>query len=104
MDPLGGKWTVVLLSHLKERPHRYAELRAAVPGITEKVLADRLRRLVADGLVEREQISATPPHVVYSLSDEGRSLEPALDALYAWGTRWAARHGHRIIPGPDGHR
>lgn len=93
MDVLGGKWTIVLLSHLKSGERRYSELRAAMPGIAEKVLADRLRRLTADGPITRRQVSASPPHVVYALSDEGRALEPTLTALYDWGLEWAATRG-----------
>lgn len=96
MDVLGGKWTVVLLAQLKERDLRYAELRKRMPGISEKVLAERLRALVDQGLVHRTQVSATPPHVSYSLNECGRTLVPALEALHAWGREWAQQNGYDI--------
>lgn len=92
MDIIGGKWTPVVLAHLKEAPRRFSQLRRLIPDITEKMLTQRLRELEAAGIVSRTVLSATPPHVEYDLTDDGRSLAPALQALYDWGDRWAAQH------------
>ena len=93
MHVLGGRWRTVLLSHLKEGVHRYGELRRLVPGISEKMLSQRLRQLEADGLVTRRDLGTVPPHVEYELTEEGRSLAPVLQALYDWGVARAARRG-----------
>jgi DNA-binding HxlR family transcriptional regulator len=85
VDVIGGKWRVVILAYLKEGAHRYGELRRRVPGISEKVLTQRLRELESDGLVVRHDRGTVPPHVEYRLTDEGRSLAPVLQALYDWG-------------------
>jgi DNA-binding HxlR family transcriptional regulator len=90
LDVIGGKWRAVVLAHLKERPHHYGELRRKVPGISEKMFVQRLRELQEAGLVSRAEV---PPRVEYSLTEEGRSLEPALQALYDWGVARAARTG-----------
>ena len=96
-EVIGGKWTPVLLAHLKERPAvRYAQLRRLVPDITEKMLTQRLRELERLGLAERTLVSATPPHVEYSLTDDGRSLAPVLQEMWAWGECWAERRGLRV--------
>ena len=96
VDVIGGRWRTVLLSHLKEGVHRYGELRRLVPGISEKMLSQRLRELEADGLIARRDRGTVPPHVEYDLTDEGRSLAPVLQALYDWGVARAERTGVRV--------
>lgn len=91
VDVIGGKWRPVILAHLKEGVHRYGELRRLVPDMSEKMLAQRLRELQEDGLVERIDHGTKPAHVEYRLTEEGRSLAPVLQALYDWGTARAER-------------
>ncbi len=95
-EVMGGKWTAVILAHIKESPRRFSELRRLMPHISEKMLTQRLRGLERDGLLSRTVISNTPPHVVYDLTEDGRSLAPALQALYDWGTHRADSLGLRI--------
>lgn len=95
---LGGKWKVVLLARLKERPHRYAELRHAIPELSDKVLTERLRELVAAGLVVRTKEGGRGAPSEYSLSERGAALRPALEALYQWGLEEAARTGAYVGP------
>ena len=91
LDMIGGKWKITLLYQLLGGEKRYAELRRAVDGISEKVLIASLRSLEADGLVERESFHEVPPRVVYRLTRRGRTLEAALQALCEWGERHARR-------------
>ncbi|SNT19854.1 transcriptional regulator, HxlR family [Actinomadura meyerae] len=85
MDVIGGKWKVLILWALNERPHRFGELRRELPGVTEKVLAAQLRELEQDGIVHREAYDEVPPRVEYSLTALGVSLNEALAPLGAWG-------------------
>ncbi len=85
MDVIGGKWKVLILWELGERPHRFGELRRKLPGITEKVLASHLREMETDGIVHREEYDEVPPRVEYSLTPRGVSLNAALEPLGAWG-------------------
>jgi DNA-binding HxlR family transcriptional regulator len=96
VDVIGGRWRTVLLSHLKEGVHRYGELRRLTPGISEKMLSQRLRELEADGLISRRDLGTTTPHVEYDLTDEGRTLAPVLQALYDWGVARAGRTGAQV--------
>ena len=98
VDVIGGRWGPVILAHLKEGVHRYGELRRLMPDVSEKMLTQRLRELVADGLVVRRDHGTNPPHVDYRLTDEGLSLIPVLTALHDWGTARAARTGAVITP------
>ncbi|MFC7381289.1 winged helix-turn-helix transcriptional regulator [Sphaerisporangium rhizosphaerae] len=85
MDVIGGKWKVLILWALNQRPCRFGELRRLLPGVSEKVLASHLRELEADGVVHREAYDEVPPHVEYSLTPLGVSLNEALAPLGAWG-------------------
>ena len=98
LEVIGGKWATVVLAHLKEGTHRYGALRRRIPGVSEKVLVQRLRGLEARGLIERRSDGGRPPEVEYRLTEEGLGLVPVLEALHAWGERRAERTGVRIEP------
>ncbi|MFI0507411.1 winged helix-turn-helix transcriptional regulator [Streptomyces albogriseolus] len=86
MEVIGGKWKVLILWALHECPHRrFGELRRLLPGVTEKVLASHLREMEADGIVRRVSYAEVPPRVEYSLTEDGRRLNDALEPLAAWG-------------------
>jgi DNA-binding HxlR family transcriptional regulator len=96
MNYLGGKWKAVVLWYLRERSLRFGELRRLMPEITEKMLSLQLKRLEADGLLHRRVYAEVPPRVEYSLSKEGRSLIPALQAMARWGRRKGESEGKII--------
>lgn len=85
---IGGKWKAVILWELNGVTRRFGELKRLVPGITEKMLIQQLRELVADGLVSRVDMATVPPHVEYSLTPLGVSLNTALGPLAKWGLRY----------------
>lgn len=88
---LGGAWTPNVLWYLREGPRRFNELRRDVVGISGKVLSQRLQRLQVDGIVERRVMSTTPPTVEYELTDLGREILPAVDAIVQVGHRLKER-------------
>ena len=92
---LGGKWKTVILSYLKERPCRYAELRRLVPRLSDKVLSERLRDLTRSGLVARQEPTGSRTHT-YFLTEKGRSLSELLQELYAWGVQHSGSFGVRV--------
>ena len=63
---------------------RFSELERAIPGVTQKMLAQQLRQLERDGMLRRIVHAQVPPKVEYELTPRGQSLCPALDALLAW--------------------
>lgn len=93
MGVIDGKWKVLILWELEQRPRRFGALRRLVPGVSEKVLAAQLRELETDGIVHREVYDEVPPRVEYSLTPLGLDLNEALAALGAWGTK-------HLIPAP----
>ncbi len=82
---IGGKWKLLLLRNLRERPWRFNELMRDLDGISQKVLTDSLRQMVDDGLVYRHDYRQMPPRVEYSLTPLGRELLPVIDALADFG-------------------
>jgi len=86
---VGGKWKLTILYWLAERPRHFAALRrqldAVSEGISQKVLAQQLRELIADGLVVRQRTGETPAPVIYSLTEYGDSVLPMLEMVRLWG-------------------
>jgi DNA-binding HxlR family transcriptional regulator len=88
IELIGKRWTGAILCALTERPMRYGELGKAVPGLSDRLLSQRLRELEDEGLVEREVEAGTPVRVTYSLTATGEDLGPAINELKAWAKRW----------------
>lgn len=82
---IDGKWKGVILYHLLENTMRFNELRRKLPNVTQRMLTHQLRELEADGLIHRQVYAEVPPRVEYSLTPRGRSLQPVIAALKAWG-------------------
>lgn len=85
---LGKRWSGLLLAALMSGPGHFAELRRAVPGISERMLSDRLAELASLGLVLRSVEEGPPLRVSYRLTEAGMALKPAMAEL----TRWAEEH------------
>lgn len=84
---INGKWKMVILYLLAEEGViRFNELRRQIGQITYKMLSEQLKELEADNLVIRTEYPQIPPKVEYSLSEEGKSLMPILNAMCDWGT------------------
>lgn len=82
---LDGRWKLLLLFHLFDgKVQRYSDFERLIPGISQKMLAQQLRQLEADGIVVRKVYPQVPPKVEYRLTEWGQSLCPALDALLKW--------------------
>lgn len=93
---IGGKWKTALLWELHLRPHRFAELRNGLPGISEKVLTQQLRQMEMDGLVSRRDYGEVPPRVEYSITPLGLTLNDAVTAMSTWGKRHEAWQAARV--------
>jgi len=88
---LMGPWTTYILWVLREQgPHRFGVLRRAVPGISTRMLTERLRMLQDAGVIWREQTQSIPPAVTYGLTQRGEELGATLDSLKDIAQRWQA--------------
>jgi DNA-binding HxlR family transcriptional regulator len=82
---LEGRWKLIILFHLFDgKVQRYSDFEKLIPGISQKMLAQQLRKLEADGIVVRKVYPQVPPKVEYRMTAWGQALCPALDALLNW--------------------
>ena len=84
LDHVTSKWGVLVLVALAHGPQRWSELRRRAEGISEKMLAQTLRTLEADGIVHRDAQPVIPPRVDYSLTERGTELVTLLLPLFGW--------------------
>ena len=88
LNIIGGKWKILLLCVIDDKGvMRYGELRRAVYGITNTMLAQSLKELEEDGLIERRQYREMPVRVEYSLTEKAHSMIPILLELKHWGEK-----------------
>jgi DNA-binding HxlR family transcriptional regulator len=86
MELLGRRWTGVILRVLLASPARFSDLRRAVPGLSDRLLAERLAELEFEGLVRR---NVGDEAVSYELTEKGEDLRAALGAIASHGEKWA---------------
>lgn len=91
LSRVGGKWKLRILWGLGQAPGkgglRYGDLKEKVSGITDMMFSQSLKDLAAEGLIQRTQFQEIPPRVEYTLTAEGKSLLPAIAALYDWAVK-----------------
>ena len=87
---IGRRWNGAIIYMLLKQTCRFATLRDGIPGITDRMLSERLQELEQEGIVERTVIPDTPVRVEYALSTKGRALASTIDAISAWAERWIA--------------
>ena len=90
VDAIGSKWALLCLYALDDGPARFNALERRLAGISQKVLAQTLRKLELLGVVTRTVYAEVPPRVVYALTPRGQSLESVLSAMLEWGNLDAA--------------
>jgi len=88
IELIGRRWTGAILCSLIEGPMRFGELGKVVPGLSDRLLSQRLRELEEQGLVQRDVEAGTPVRVTYSLTETGEALGPAIRELKAWAKQW----------------
>jgi len=88
MRPLTGKWKIEIMWALAQKTRRFGELRRALPGITQHMLAQQLRDLETDGLVKRTAHAEVPPRVDYEITEAAYGLKPVFKALIAWSEQY----------------
>lgn len=83
-----GKWTMVVLSFIRQGTIRFGELSRKMPAVSQANLTKALRTLESYGLIHREVYKEVPPKVEYSLTDLGREFLPVLDAIADFGEKY----------------
>jgi DNA-binding HxlR family transcriptional regulator len=88
VELIGRRWTGAVIFLLLKSRLRFAELRDAIPDITDRMLSERLQELEQNGIVERTVIPDPPVRVEYALTPKGRALASAVDAISDWAHKW----------------
>src|SRR4051794_27610243 len=84
LDLVGERWTMLLVRDLSLGPQRYSDPLSGLPGIGSGLLADRLKQLEADGVVQRAHLPPPAAVTVYELTESGQELARALIPLAVW--------------------
>ena len=85
---LEGRWKLIILFHLFDgKVQRYSDFEKLIPEISQKMLAQQLRQLEADGIVSRRVYPQVPQKVEYRLTEWGQEMCPSLDAMLKWAEK-----------------
>ncbi len=95
VELIGKRWSGAVIRALFRGPLRFNELLATVPGLSDRLLSERLRELERERIVVREVSPGPPVRVRYALTERGAGLEPAIQALARWAERWIPAAGKR---------
>ena len=87
VELLGRRWNGVILHTLMGTTARFGEIRSAIPGLSDRLLSERLRELEGEGLVVR-RCAGVSGAARYQLTAKGRALEPVIEAIAAWAAEW----------------
>ena len=93
VELIGGRWTGAIVRAMLSGVTRFSELTHAIPGLSDRMLSERLKELEAEGVVVRTVIPETPVRVEYSLSDKGRALAGVVESISAWSGDWVPAPG-----------
>jgi DNA-binding HxlR family transcriptional regulator/putative sterol carrier protein len=87
LDVAGDRWTLLIVRELVSGAWRFTDLINGLPGISRKLLTERLRALEREGIIVRRELEPPAARQVYELTDDGRDLAEAMGPLMAWGVR-----------------
>ncbi|WP_281887331.1 helix-turn-helix domain-containing protein [Paenibacillus sp. YYML68] len=85
---LGKRWTGLIVRALVQGPRRFKDISEMIPGMSDRMLAERFKELEAAGIISRHVYPETPVRIEYQLTDKGKALQPVMDAVQEWGETW----------------
>ena len=88
VELIGGRWTGVIIRAMLGGAGRFSDLVQAIPGLSDRMLAERLRELEAGGIVTRTVLPEMPVRVEYRLTEKGRALSGVIEAIVTWLELW----------------
>lgn len=89
VEIIGRRWTGAILRAFLSGLSHFSEVEAAIPGLSARLLSERLKELEAEGIVERRVIAETPVRIEYALTEKGRALAAVVEAVSLWAQEWA---------------
>ena len=90
IEIVGRRWTGAIIRALLAGAIRFSQIRATVPGLSDRLLSERLKELEAEGIVERRVLAYTPVRIEYRLTPKGEALGSVVQAVSAWAEEWLA--------------
>ncbi len=91
VELVGRRWTGAILRALLAGVCRFSDLASTVPGMSDRMLSERLKELEAEGLVVRRVIPEMPVRIEYELTEKGRALQGVIEALSQWASEWGVQ-------------
>lgn len=88
IELVGGRWTGAIIRALLGGVHRFSDLKTVIPGLSDRMLAERLRELEAEGIARRVVVPEMPVRIEYHLTAKGRDLSAVIDAVVHWLETW----------------
>lgn len=101
VELIGRRWTGAILRSLLAGATRFSDIASVVPGLSDRLLSERLRELESEGIVTRTVIPAMPVRVEYHLTDKGHALGAVMDEIGAWAETWV--DGPQAVATCDAH-
>lgn len=99
LELIGRRWSGAIIRSLLSGSVRFGEVLGRVPGLSDRLLSERLRELESQGIVTRTVFPEVPVRIEYHLTEKGRELEAVVAAVDAWTARWAEPPGQREATG-----
>lgn len=90
IEMIGSRWTGAIIRAMLGGLHRFSEIAGAVPGLSDRMLSERLKELEAEGVVERIVLPEVPVRVEYHLTEKGRGLSGVMGAVVEWLETWGS--------------
>ncbi|MGH2806177.1 MAG: winged helix-turn-helix transcriptional regulator [Actinomycetota bacterium] len=88
VEIIGRRWTGAILRALLAGENRFSSIRSTVPGLSDRMLSERLKELEAEGIVVRNVLPETPVRIEYVPTEKGEALSDVVKAIATWGEEW----------------
>jgi len=88
VELIGRRWTGAIIRAMQSGCIRFSDIGHAIPGLSDRLLSERLKELEAEDIVERTVYPETPVRIEYNLTDKGRDLNEVMTAISDWSARW----------------
>jgi DNA-binding HxlR family transcriptional regulator len=90
IEIIGRRWSGAIIRALLAGDTRFSHIRATIPGLSDRLLSERLKELEAEGIVERRVTACTPVRIEYHLTPKGEALAGVVQAVSKWADEWLA--------------
>lgn len=100
VELIGRRWTGAILMVLLQGASRFTDIVQSVPGLSDRLLSERLKELESEGIVTRVAHAETPVRIEYQLTDKGKALSTVTESVSAWAEVWVDQELHDCEPEP----